>query len=207
MKKTVFSCFLLIVCLCACNKQTPLSPDENGFGKTDPNQSYVKHSIFGGKHYSNKNGLTSVKLSNLSFKVKFDSTAIYTTIKPENQTDINKLFGFSDNNAKHQLYSARFGWRWSDNALRLFAYTYNAGTRSFVELGTIKPGTENDCSITVSGDTYIFSLNGVKTTMPRASTTGEAEGYKLYPYFGGDETAPHDIFIWIKEVEAPEEKH
>jgi hypothetical protein len=25
-----------------------------------------------------------------------------------------------------------------------------------------------------------------------------AEGYKLWPYFGGNETAPHDIYIWMK---------
>lgn len=201
VKKTIISGFIAMVCFCACSKQMPLTPD----GKTNSEQSYIKHSIFAGKHYSNKNGLVSVKTSNLSFKVKFDSSAIYSTVKAKNQTSINKLFGFSDNNATHHQYSARFGWRWSDNALRIFAYTYNAGTRSFVELGKIQPGIENDCSIAVYGDKYIFSLNGAKTAMPRASTTEEAEGYRLYPYFGGDETAPHDIFIWIKEVPTPDE--
>jgi hypothetical protein len=139
-----------------------------------------------------------VKLSRLSFKVKFDSSAIYTTGKAENQKDINKLFGFSDNNALHHEYSARFGWRWSDNALRIFAYDYNNGTRSFKELGIVKIGTENSCSITVSGNKYIFSLNGAETVMPRESTTELAEGYQLYPYFGGDESAPHAITIWIE---------
>jgi len=36
--------------------------------------------------------------------------------------------------------------------------------------------------------------------MSRASSTATAVGYKLYPYFGGDEAAPHDINIWIKEL-------
>lgn len=185
----------------------PLTPDGNATERSNSAASFIKHSIFKGKHYSNKNGMASVKTSNLSFKVKFDSSAIYTTVKNENQTDINKLFGFSDNNAQHHEYSARFGWRWSDNALRLFAYTYNKGIRSFKELGNVEPGKENDCSIAVSGDTYIFTLNGVQTTMPRASTTIEAEGYRLYPYFGGDEVAPHDIAIWLKEVKSQEEIH
>jgi len=35
--------------------------------------------------------------------------------------------------------------------------------------------------------------------MSRASTTTEAEGYKLFPYFGGDESAPHTISIWMQE--------
>jgi hypothetical protein len=36
--------------------------------------------------------------------------------------------------------------------------------------------------------------------MPRKSTTIKAVGYKLYPYFGGDELAPHPVSIWIKEA-------
>ena len=207
VKKIAFGCFIAMACFSACSKQKPLTPDENTFTKTEAPISYIRYGIFKGKQYSDKNGIVPVKTSNMSFTVKFDSSAIYTTTNPENQTDINKLFGFSDNNQMHHQCSARFGWRWSDNALRLFAYTYNAGERSFKELGTVKPGAETDCSIAVSGDTYTFSLNGVKTTMPRASTTPEAEGYRLYPYFGGDETAPHDIFIWLKEVKTPAANH
>ncbi len=207
MKKIIIPAFIAMVVLCACSKKIPLTPDENASERLNSAASFIKHSIYKGKHYSNKSGVSSLKTNNLSFKVKFDSSAIYTSLKPENQTDINKLFGFSDNNAAHHQYSARFGWRWSDNALRLFAYTYNKGIRSFKELGIIKLEIENDCSIAVSGETYIFSLNGIKTTMLRASTTIEAEGYRLYPYFGGDESAPHDIFIWIKEVKSPEENH
>jgi hypothetical protein len=32
------------------------------------------------------------------------------------------------------------------------------------------------------------------------ATTPKGQGYQLYPYFGGDETAPHDINIWIKNL-------
>jgi hypothetical protein len=35
--------------------------------------------------------------------------------------------------------------------------------------------------------------------MPRAAATVKAKGYRLYPYFGGDETAPHDITISIRD--------
>ena len=205
MKKIVFYACIALVFFCACSKQGQVSPDEDGRIKTDGGQFYVKYSIYKGRHYSNKNSIEPLKASSLSFKVKFDSSAIYSSLNPENQTDINKLFGFSDNNAAHHLFSARFGWRWSDDSLRLFAYTYNEGERRFQEIGIIQPGVENDCSIAIKEDNYIFSLNGAKTAMPRASSTPIAEGYKLYPYFGGDESAPHDIFIWIKEVKTQEE--
>lgn len=106
---------------------------------------------------------------------------------------------YKDNNASQHEFSARFGWRWSKNALRLFSYVYNNGIWSDKELGTVEIGSENTCSIKIEGDSYLFILNGKKTTMPRASTTTSAQGLKLYPYFGGDEPAPHTISIWIKE--------
>ena len=64
----------------------------------------------------------------------------------------------------------------------------------------IQIGTEYTCSIKVSGDHYIFSVNNITTQMARESQTSEASGYKLFPYFGGNETAPHEIDIWIKEL-------
>ena len=163
-------------------------------------KTFTQYTILKGQQYCDKSIFVPVKLSEISFKVKFDSSAIYTTKNQKNQSDINKLFGFSDNNATHHEYSARFGWRWSDDALRFFAYDYNNGVMSFKELGTVEIGQENTCSIKVAGDKYIFTLNGVQTTMPRASTTDLAEGYKLFPYFGGNELAPHNISIWIREL-------
>jgi len=50
----------------------------------------------------------------------------------------------------------------------------------------------------VSGKSYIFTLNGKATTMTRSATTAKGAGYQLYPYFGGDVVAPHEVKIWIK---------
>lgn len=161
---------------------------------------FVKYTILKGAQYSNDNGYQTVSYDDLKFVVKFDSSAIYQTVSPSNQHDINKLYGFSDNNAQHHLFSARFGWRWSENALRLFAYVYNNGTMTAQEIGTVQIGAENHCSIKVDGNKYIFTLNETTLEMPRASTTPKAEGYRLYPFFGGDELAPHEINIWIKEL-------
>jgi hypothetical protein len=200
MKNKLFMSCIAMLILGACSKEIEKPQNPVGKKETSPSQSFIQYTILKGNQYCDKNNFVPVKYSRLAFKVKFDSSAIYTTSKASNQDDINKLFGFSDNNASHHEYSARFGWRWSDNALRLFAYDYNSGVMSFKELGTVEIGRENSCSITVSGNKYIFNLNGAETVMPRASTTSEAEGYQLYPYFGGDELAPHNISIWIEEL-------
>ena len=96
----------------------------------------------------------------MTFVVKFDSSAVYQTSNPENQYDINKLYGFSDNGDQHHSYSARFGWRWSDGALRLFAYTYNKAIRDEKELGKVAIGSEVHCAIEVQGEVYVFTVDG-----------------------------------------------
>jgi hypothetical protein len=172
-----------------------------GIGEANPpTGQYLNYTIHAGNQYCDQNGYTKTDYSELKFLVQFDSSAIYHTVAAENQYDVNKLYGFSDNNAAHHDFSARVGWRWSDGALRLFGYIYNNGVMSFEELGTISIGTEYTCSIKVESSNYIFALNGKTLTMPRASTTATAVGYKLYPYFGGDESAPHTITIRIKEL-------
>ncbi len=205
MKTRLLTIGAAMLLLASCSKDIDIST-----GKiqdppivTDPvpaNKEYVQYLIKQGEQYSSYNTFASVSYSELKFKVKFDSSAIYQTVDPTNQKDINKLYGFSDNNAPHHQFSARFGWRWLNNALHIFAYTYNNSVLDLKEIGTVVLGAENDYSIKVAGENYIFTLNGVVLNMARASTTTKADGYQLFPYFGGDENAPHDIRIWIKQL-------
>lgn len=204
MKKKLIIVSLAVFYLTACSKSVDniinSIPVKNAIAAIADSSQFVEYTISKGRQYCDKSIYQAVKYDQLSFIVKFDSSSIYQTINPENQNDINKLFGFSDNNAANHEYSARFGWRWSNNALRLFGYIYNNSVMTNKELGTAAIGAENNCSIKVSDSTYIFTLNSKSVTMPRASKTAKAEGYKLYPYFGGDEMAPHTIMIWIKEL-------
>lgn len=185
--------------LSGCNKMAD-SIINKGLSSTASNQ-FIKYTIHAGNNYCDSNSFKMVDVSEMKFVARFDSTAIYQTKDPSNQYDINKLYGFSDNNADHHSYSARFGWRWSDSALRLFAYVYNSGEMTSKELTTVDIGADINCSIKVSGNQYLFTVNSVTQSMPRTATTAKGDGYQLYPYFGGDETAPHEIRIWIKNVE------
>lgn len=184
---------LLLLLLCACQKEK-LSPNT-----PLPADGFTKYVIAKGGHYCTGNALVPLETAELKFTVRFDSSAIYQTTDPHNQHDINKLYGFSDNGGQHHQFSARFGWRWSDGALRLFAYTYNNGNRDEKEMGLVVIGKEIFCSIRATGESYTFTLNNKVETLPRLSATPRAKGYRLYPYFGGSEPAPHEVRIWIKE--------
>lgn len=199
MKTNILSCLAVLLLCTACNKSID-QLIEKKFLTADKDGGFTLYSIKQGQHYSDQKSYKAVALSGLNFIVKFDSSAIYKTGKEENQYDINKLYGFSDNNADHHQYSARIGWAWNKNALRLYAYVYNEGIVSKSEIGIVAIGTETHCSIKVAGDFYIFSMNEAQLSVPRKSATSLANGYMLYPYFGGDEPAPHDVNIRIKNL-------
>jgi len=161
--------------------------------------SYNNFTIRQGQHYCDQNGLKSVRTSEMRFIVKFDKSAIYQTVVPENQYDINKLWGFTEG-INNQYNSARIGWSWNNNALRLYGYVHANGVRHFQEITPVAIGADITCSIKPAGSTYLFTVNGVSVSLPRGPSTAQANGYQQYPYFGGDETAPHLITIMVKSL-------
>jgi len=160
---------------------------------------FTTYLIRTGQHYCDQSTLKSVKTSEMKFVAIFDSSAIYQSINPINQLDINKLYGFSEG-INNQYNSARIGWRWSDGALRLFGYVYKLGVRYSQEITSVPFNTDITCSIKLSGSNYIITAKGISITMPRGLSTSSASGYQQYPYFGGDEVAPHNIYIKIKNI-------
>jgi hypothetical protein len=199
MKRTVLFGAALVGLLSSCQKVVDIIADK---GTTTTNTTaFTQYIIAAGQHSADKSTYKAVDVEEMKFSVRFDSSAIYQSVLAENQWDINKLYGFSDNNTEHHQYSARFGWNWRDGALRLHAYVYNKGMVESRELTTVAIGAETMCSIKVTGGAYLFSVDGkMVTAMPRQSTGERGKGYQLYPYFGGDEPAPHDIRIFVKNL-------
>ena len=201
MKIPLFYGTAMLCLFSACQKEMEAVPNPDPPISTPlETEGFTKYTIPKGGHYCDKSNYTPVELSELRFRVRFDSTAIYQTTTTDNQWDINKLYGFSDNGSDHHQFSARFGWNWSEGALRLHAYVYNHGARESKELCAIPIGKEMECSIKVAQGAYLFTVGELTTTMLRQSGAPQAKGYQLYPYFGGDEPAPHDIRIWIRRM-------
>lgn len=154
----------------------------------------------------NKNGHSSmssiqkVEINSLKFKARFDSSAKYITDDPVNQADINKLYGFSDCNSHHHTNSARFGWRWYNGQLEIHAYTYLNGIRNHQYITSVNVNKTYTYELKAEKEQYLFILNGTAVALPRGCS-GPASGYKLFPYFGGNETAPDTITIVITEIE------
>jgi hypothetical protein len=162
--------------------------------------SFITYLIKKGNNYCENNTYSITNYSYLHFRARFDSSGIYSTDTAGNQQDINKLYGFADCSSHHQTNSARFGWGWYNGAMRIHAYCYSGGVRAYKELGVVNLNETFDCRLTVLPGKYLFTLNGKTDTMNRGCTDNSAFGYKLLPYFGGNETAKQDVRIRIREL-------
>ncbi len=156
------------------------------------------HLIKEGRHYESWHGFGFTFGSELRAFGKFEDSCLYS-FGDADDSDINKLFGFSEGINPHKN-SARIGWRPNgDGKIDLIPYVYVDGKRDFFAetqvLTSVYPGDVWSAVIKSYGDRYTLS----------ASNGTEGSGYTLpkskkswikiyqYPYFGGNRPAPHDV--------------
>jgi len=173
--------FLLIFLFTSCLKK-----DGNG---------YYVFKIKKGQHRS-VTRVEYVKTNILSFTFILTESCKYESKDPINQYDVNKLYGMSDGGS-HTNNSARIGWRYLNNKLEIMAYTHFNGEFQFDKICDVEPNIEYSCQISFLSDKYQFNVNNNIVYLPRYKNSNN-KNYLLYPYFGGDEVAPHDIQIKIK---------
>lgn len=190
-------CLAVMICALACTKTS----NYNAPAKQNPGNGYTEYLIPKNQHDARSSKLAFIKKKQMRFEALFDSSCIYSTLDAANQKDINKLYGFSDCGTHHHQNSARVGWVWNGSAIELHAYCYAAGVRSSKLMGSIRPGEPAVITISVQPQHYVFEWNGNKTLMERHCGGDQINGYQLYPYFGGDELAPHDIRVLVKNLE------
>lgn len=153
-----------------------------------------------------------------TYKVRFDSSCLYTDIDWER--DWNKLVGWSYSNlpfknettgnwdAPHHNNSVRLVWRANKEkgVIELGFYYYMDKIRTIIELCEVPIDKDLILSIIIKGrdvtcivvcketNLYvikpIFLLHAFKAIW----------SYKLFPYFGGSNPAPHDISLSITEA-------
>ncbi len=167
-----------------------------GCGKILQEWKTTKYIIPKGEYYTGSlpQFLTS---DTLRFKVRFNESAIYDI--GNNQSDINKLIGFSDCNENHHENSARTGWRWFTDRLQIVSYVYNDSIRVpeqiIANIG-INQWFEGD--MIIEDDWYVFHFQNVEIREHRTAKCERGIYYMLFPTFGGNIRAPHEIKILIQ---------
>lgn len=142
-----------------------------------------------GIRYTTKRAMSAV--------VRFNSNCQYEIGK--DQSDINKLFGFSL--GMHHKNSIRVGWRWFCGELQLCSYIYENGVR-------LKEKVFYRCEfgyvynvmvkLQIVDNEYFacFFVDGVPMYSHKIAT--KVKKYVSYPlslYFGGNCKATHDMII------------
>jgi hypothetical protein len=183
MRNTIILISILIIFLLlkSCTKK-----DNNGF--------WV-FKIKEGKHRST-NKIKYICKNSLNFDLMLTESCKYQSKSLENQYDVNKIFGISDEGG-HMENSARVGWRYLNDKIELMAFIHNNGVFSFEKICDAEPNVVYNCNINLLDDKYEFIINNNIIIMDRYKNNKRCK-YLLYPYFGGDELAPHDIEIKIK---------
>lgn len=186
--RILYFSFCLFVGLFSCEKYEDIA----GY-----NEFYIKQ----GGHSSKGKTIEELRNTVLEYDVIFDESARYT-LPAADQADINKLFGFADCNSNHHENSARFGWRWNNEQLEILAYNYGNGKRTFTYLTSFKLNTSYRMKIELVDDKYRFSIDGMMDSrdFQRGQVCNKGLHYLLFPYFGGNQPAPHDIRIYMRRV-------
>jgi hypothetical protein len=87
-----------------------------------------------------------------------------------------------------------------NNEIELCWLRHEEGRHSAATIRTIEPNVSYNATIDIQTFYYVITIDG-DTTMVRRRPEGNwglIKRYYLYPYFGGNEYAPHDITIKIK---------
>ena len=182
--------FILLV-LIGCNKE-----DENG---------YRVYTIDRGNHYSDgpidKLFGNDNRANFWGWEVIFEPSCIYSELdlfNPSNYLDINKLIGFSDCDRHHSEHSCRIGWRASDDSIELLIYKRDDNNIEFKSLKKIYPDQIVNVTLEFKDTIYISCIDGICDTLDRPCPDWSGRKYSLFPFFGGQETAPHKMKIRIK---------
>ena len=139
----------------------------------------------------------------LWFRATFSADAAYTTQAASNQWDWNKLMGLTTDRIHKN--SIRIGWRWNPQTSRieLGYYGYLNGARVMQQLTDVAPGDSIDCELHMTNSGMSARAGAAQHAESGSMGAAFPLTWVLHTaYFGGDETAPHDIHVSVSNVTA-----
>lgn len=164
--------------------------------------------IRAGKHGSNHDFVARPHIGRsvdraLRFTATFPAGVAYTTANPANQSDWNKLMGLTTDRIHKN--SIRVGWRWNPKTSRveLGFYGYLDGAREMPMLTDVAPGQSIDCELQMKNAGLTARCGSFSHTQSGSMGVSFPTTWVLHSaYFGGDETAPHDIHVDVTNISA-----
>jgi hypothetical protein len=154
--------------------------------------------ILRGEHYSTHPFKLYTGKTSLPVVVNFDESCRYD-LGTIDQLDVNKLAGVSFGN--HETNSIRIGWAYNltTQKMDLFAYCYQNTARIINAIGSCNLSEEVSIKLELNFKAHSFkiSLAGAASQEFAYNYPSLKVGYYLFPYFGGNIPAPHDMTIYM----------
>jgi len=163
------------------------------------------YTIKKGNHYASISIFD--RLSNIGWKVKqisvsfrFSKECWWAPPRNSDDNDLNKLCGISYGLNDHSN-SVRFAWVpdfTQNGVIKVYGYVYDQLSSGHVSkfIATVKAEDVNSGTIKVAGNQYVLTVGSTSINMD--NTHGDPNlCFRLYPYFGGNNTAPCDMVIGL----------
>ena len=176
------------------------------------NEGYEAFVINKNEHYSLRvNRTLPIKYKfvlcskSINFSAIFSDGCNYDTDSlGKDSLDVNKLYGISYG-FDHRYRSIRIGWNYNSNlgVIQLFTYSYIQGQRKIQLLSRVKLYSEITISINWHKDGSIVQVRDFNRVIGENTIVGVSKSwiqFKLFPYFGGNQKAPNDMKIFIKDI-------
>ena len=163
-----------------------------------------EYTIKKGNHYASvsifkKIGGIGWKITRVAMRFSFHKECWWAPPRNNDDNDLNKLagIGFGTN---HKKNSVRLAWIPDfarQGVIKIYGYTYDekktAQSFTFQYITSIQVGETCEATIESHGS-YAITVNGVTIHMDNIKTDPDL-CFHLYPYFGGNNTAPCDMII------------
>ena len=139
------------------------------------------------------------------YQVRFvlETTCWWASPRNNDDNDLNKLTGISYGLNDHSN-SVRLTWApdfTSNGRIKIYGYVYDEKTTdpkfTYQYITSVQTGQSCDGLIEVQGNKYKITVNGVSVLMDNLHPDSSL-CFRLYPYFGGNNTAPQDMAIDIE---------
>jgi len=164
-----------------------------------------------GAHDSTPRGITDICVATrtnrtLTYQILFTPSCAYTTAQPGNQLDWNKAPGFST--VFIHRNSIRLGWRYlpAEDKVELGFYGYIQGQR--IEQALTKVALDTWTDIEVRMHDGGLAVRAGPNRYERNQSLGFSSWFPTPTmvlrtcYFGGDETAPHDMTVRVRGMQS-----
>ncbi len=136
----------------------------------------------------------------LNFEFELDASCLYDLKDVNNKTFVSKIIGLSDCNVIHHSRAGIYlGFQPVFNELGLhtgsfeiYSYWRNEGKFQFEVIDTIRANTRHTARLRIDKN-YIWNFDGKVYIEKRVKKCNKGIHYRFGSYFGGTETAPHNM--------------